>query len=153
MAFPAISEIHDIADTFCVLSPTHIITMPPPPRLPPTQGPLFILLPLTTNLQYLARSKLLLDAVIRKDTTLYESRWIISEDLNVEHFDASVSPQAEPGDIWTGRGQFLDHSSLVDFVHVSEKPRSGAPEQREQLRGDVFSIGFRESYLYVGWRQ
>ena len=112
--FPAISDRANIFDKFCALSLTYrsndFITMLAPlrdylgPRDPRT-SPLLC----TTKDHYLSRLRLLGD--LEPDQPGYgESRWITSEDVNVEHL-LNVFTSFDPvsDDAWDACGDFMRH--------------------------------------------
>jgi len=110
--FPAISDGPNVFDKFCILSLTYrfngFITMLAPLRdylrpKDPTSSPLLG----TTKEHYFTR----LSVSIRPDNPGFEeSRWIISEDLNVEHLlDLFTSINKNSKNIWDSCAGFLNH--------------------------------------------
>jgi len=86
--FPTVTHIQDIIDTLCILSLTHragsFVTMLAPLRnhlLP--KDPLSAPLLLTTKAQYFARLALITNTYV--DLGLSETKWVVSENTNVEH--------------------------------------------------------------------
>ena len=110
--FPTISNGPNMFDKFCVLSLTYrsdgFITMLAPLRdcLCPKDPTSSILLG-TTKECYLSR----LSVDIHPNKPGFEeSRWIVSEDVNVEHLlDVFTSIDVNSGDIWTACSGFIDH--------------------------------------------
>ena len=110
--FSTVSDAPHMFDTFCILSLAHrsngFITMLAPLRdhLRP-KDPMTSPLLNTTKKHYFARLSAKLDPGL---PSFGESRWITSEDLNVEHLldiFASVDPNSE--DIWDAYDDFLNH--------------------------------------------
>jgi tetratricopeptide (TPR) repeat protein len=109
---PAISDGPNTFDTFCILSLTYrsngFITMLAPLRdhlrpKDPTSSPLLH----TTMERYFSRFSTNLSP---GKPGFEESRWIISEDVNVEHLldvFTSIDPNSE--DTWDACGKFMDH--------------------------------------------
>ena len=110
--FPTISNTKNIFDKFCVLSLTHrsngFITMLAPIRdyLGP-QDPLSFPLLCTTRDRYSSR----LSIFVHPDEPGFaEARWIVSEDVNVEHLlDVFISLDQTGEDIWSACPHFMDH--------------------------------------------
>ena len=112
--FPAVPDIRDIIDRFCVLSLTSrsngFITMLAPirdhlsPRDPRTSALLC-----ATKDRYSGRLRLLGD--LEPDQPGFgESRWIISEDVNVEHLlNVFTSIDADSDDSWGACADFIAH--------------------------------------------
>jgi tetratricopeptide (TPR) repeat protein len=110
--FPTISDRKNIFDKFCVLSLTHrnggFITMLAPLRdylrpEDPTLSPLLH----TTKGYYLKHLSVHVDP---GEPGYEEARWIISEDVNVEHLlniFASIDPNSD--DIWDACTNFMRH--------------------------------------------
>ena len=112
--FPAIFDGPNMFDTFCVLSLTHrsngFITMLAPLRdyLRP-KDPTSSALLSTTRERYFSR---LSTHVHPNKPNFQESRWITSEDVNVEYLlDVFTSIDANPGDVWDWDvcGRFMNH--------------------------------------------
>ena len=110
--FPTISEGPNTFDTFCILSLTYrsdgFITMLAPLRdylrpKDPRTSPLLS----TAKECYFAR----LSTDVYPDSPGFEeSRWIVSEDVNVEHLlDVFTSIDANLEDIWDTCVNFMDH--------------------------------------------
>ena len=110
--FPAISERKNIFDKFCVLSLTYrhqgFITMLAPIRdyfVPrdPNSSPLIR----TTKGRYFTRLSVDLNP---GGPNFGESRWIKSEDVNVEHLlDVFTSIDESSDDVWEACVGFMDH--------------------------------------------
>ena len=112
--FPAVPDVRDIIDRFCILSLTSqsngFITMLAPIRdhLAPRDPRASALLCATKD-RYSARLRLLGD--LEPDQPGFgESRWIISEDVNVEHLlNVFISFDTVPDDIWAACADFIAH--------------------------------------------
>ena len=110
--FPSISNCRNILDKFCVLSLTYkskgFITMLAPLRdyLRPNDPKSSSLL-CTTKEHYLTRMSIKIDP----DEPEYEdTRWIVSEDVNVEHLlDVFTSVDASSDDIWEACANFMKY--------------------------------------------
>ena len=110
--FPTISNGPNTFDTFCVLSLTYrtngFITMLAPLRdyLRP-KDPMSSLLLGATKEYYFSR----LSAHIHPDEPSFkESRWIVSEDVNVEHLlNVFTSIDASSKNVWDACVNFMDH--------------------------------------------
>ena len=110
--FPAISDIHTIFDKFCILSLAYrsgdFVTMLAPLRdylrpIDPTQSPLLC----TTKELYFTRLSIRVDSPV---PTSRETRWITSEDVNVEHLlGVFTSTNADLEDVWDACTNFLAH--------------------------------------------
>jgi len=110
--FPTISNGTNIFDKFCVLSLTHrsngFATMLAPLRdylrpKDPMSSPLLC----TAKESYFARMTLALEP---GKPGYGEARWIMSEDVNVEHLlDIFTSIDANSGDAWDACANFVDH--------------------------------------------
>ena len=143
--FPTISNRTAIFDKFCALSLTYrsddFFTMLAPlrdylgPRDPRT-SPLLC----TTKGHYVSRLRLLGD--LQPDQPGFrESRWITSEDANVEHLlNFFTSSNQVPGNIWDACGDFMRHL----YWH---KPRSTV--LRSKIEG--LSDGHRSKPQYLFW--
>ena len=110
--FPAISNRTTIFDTFCVLSLTYrnngFITMLAPLRdyIRP-QDPMSSPLLCATKDRYFTR----MSVNLKPDTPVFrESRWIVMEDVNVEHLlDIFTSIDANAEEVWRACGNFITH--------------------------------------------
>ena len=110
--FPTLSDGVRIFDNFCMLSLTHrsngFITMLAPLRdhlcpKDPTSSPLLC----TTKDRYFSR---LLVHVNPNDPGFEETRWIVSEDVNVEHLlDIFASIDADLSSFWDACAHFINH--------------------------------------------
>ena len=110
--FPTISNRKNIFEKFCVLSLTYrsngFVTMLAPirdylgPRDPPS-SPLLC----ATRDRYLSR----LSVYVNPETLGFgETRWIVSEDANVEHLlDVFTSIEPHEDGIWNGCSHFMQH--------------------------------------------
>jgi tetratricopeptide (TPR) repeat protein len=110
--FPTIPNRTAIFDTFCVLSMTYrnngFIRMLAPLRdyLRPHDPMSSPLLSATKN-RYFARMSIQFD---RNTSVFQESRWIMSEDVNVEHLlDVFTSVDANADEIWGACANFMTH--------------------------------------------
>jgi len=110
--FPTISNRADVFDKFCILSLTHrtngFITMLAPLRdylspEDPKASPLLC----ATKEHYFARMSI----KINPDMPDFgETRWIISEDLNVEHLlDVFTTIDANSDGVWDSCAHFMDY--------------------------------------------
>ena len=110
--FPTISDRRSMFDKFCILSLTYrsdgFVTMLAPLRdyLHPKDLTSSLLLSMTKE-SYFSR----FSARIRPDKPGFqESRWIISEDANVEHLlDVFTSVDANSDGVWDACTRFMDH--------------------------------------------
>jgi tetratricopeptide (TPR) repeat protein len=110
--FPTVSDEPNMFDTFCILSLTYrnngSITMLAPLRdylrhKDPTSSPLLS----TTKERYFSRLSTLIDP---DKPGFKESRWIVSEDVNVEYLlDILTSIDASSEDVWDACDGFVDH--------------------------------------------
>ena len=106
---PTIPDRKKVFDKFCVLSLTYrnngSITMLAPIRdhfCPRDPGASLLLC--TTKNHYFTRLS------IRLDHNVGESRWIVSEDVNVEHLlDVFTSIDMNAPDVWDACSHFVDH--------------------------------------------
>jgi len=110
--FPTISNSANVLDKFCILSLTYrndgCITMLAPLRdylcpKDPKSSPLLC----TTKDCYFTRLSVSVDP---SAPGFEEARWIVSEDVNVEHLlNVFISIDAESGDIWDACAHFMEH--------------------------------------------
>ncbi|KAF9781749.1 hypothetical protein BJ322DRAFT_1111675 [Thelephora terrestris] len=110
--FPAIPGINTIFDKFCILSLAYrsggFVTMLAPLRdylrpTNPTQSPLLC----STKDLYLTRLAVVVDIDL---PTFGETRWILSEDANVEHLlDVFTFIDANSEVIWDACANFMEH--------------------------------------------
>ena len=110
--FPTIIDAKDILDKFCVLSLTHrsngFITMLAPIRdylgpKDPKSSPLLC----TTKVNYFSRLKANINPI---EPGFREARWIVSEDLNVEHLlDIFTSIDPTSSEVWKACAHFMQH--------------------------------------------
>ena len=110
--FPTISNRANIFDKFCILSLTYrnngSITMLAPLRdylcpKDPRSSPLLC----ATKEHYFTRLSV---SVCPGTPGFEEARWIVSEDVNVEHLlNVFISIDAELGDIWDTCAHFMEH--------------------------------------------
>ena len=110
--FPSIPNRKNIFNEFCVLSLTHrnsdFVTMLAPVRdylgpRDPQSSPLLY----ATGDRYFSRLSVYIGPQI---PGFGDSRWILSEDVNVEHLlDVSTSTNPDRDDIWIIRSHFIEH--------------------------------------------
>ena len=110
--FPAISNRKDIFDKYCVLSLTYrsngFVTMLAPIRdylypHDPRSSPLLC----ATKDRYFSRLSVDVDP---DKPGFREARWVVPEDMNVEHLlDAFMSIDPDKGDIWDACYHFIEH--------------------------------------------
>ena len=110
--FPTIPDGPSIFDTFCNLSLTYsghgFVTMLAPLRdylrpKDPTASPLLC----TAKDQYFRRLSVYLHP---GEPGFDESRWIVSEDVNVEHLlDVFTSIDVDSGEVWDACNEFMKH--------------------------------------------
>ena len=110
--FPTISNRRTIFDKFCVLSLTHrsdgFITMLAPLRdylcpKDPASSPLLH----ATKDHYFSRLSIHVDP---GEPGFEEARWIVSEDVNVEHLlDVFTTVDANSNNVWDVCGHFMEH--------------------------------------------
>jgi len=139
--FPTISNRANILDKFCILSLTSrnngCITMLAPLRdylcpKDPKASPLLC----KTKERYFTRLSV---SVGPNKPGFEEARWIVSEDVNVEHLlDVFISIDAESGDIWDVCAHFMEHLSwhkrrLVALGPKIEGLRDDHPSKPECL--------------------
>jgi len=150
--FPTVSNGTNILDKFCMLSLTHrsngFITMLAPLRdyLSPKDPKLSSLL-LTTKECYFTR----LSADIDPDRPDFaESRWIMSEDVNVEHLlDTFTTIDPNSDSVWVACANFMRylhwHKSrptiLQPKVEALPDDRHSKPECLSQLSMSIYSVG------------
>ena len=110
--FPTISNRRNIFDNFCILSLTYrnngFVTMLGPLRdyLCP-QNPMLAPLLCTTKERYFSRLSTRIDPT---KPGFEETRWITSEDVNVEHLlDVFTTIDANSGDVWRACAYFMVH--------------------------------------------
>ena len=144
--FPTITDITTILDGFCTLFLTYrnkgFVTMLAPLRdhlrpRDPMQSPLLR----ATREQYLARLPAIVDPFIPR---FGDGRWIVSEDLNVEHLlDVFTSIDAGSEAIWDGCVNFMNNLYWY-------KPRKTVLSSRvEQLPDDHCSTP--QCLLWLSW--
>jgi len=124
--FPTIPDGASVFDGFCTLSLTHrshgFITMLAPLRdyfcpEDPRSSPLLV----TTKECYFTRLSTNLDP---NTSSFGEARWIISEDVNVEHLlDVFTSIDADSKDVWDTCENFMCHLHWHKPRHVALGPK------------------------------
>ena len=110
--FPTISDAPNIFDGFCMLSLTYrsngLITMLAPLRdylrpKDPMSSPLLV----TAKECYFVRLSI---DIYPDEPSFGEARWIMSEDVNVEHLlDVFTSVDGSSQDVWDACAKFMDH--------------------------------------------
>ena len=147
--FPTISNGMDILDGFCVLSLTSrsngFITMLAPLRdyLSPRDPKLSPLLCAVKEL-YFARMSVDLDP---GKSDLKETRWIISEDTNVEHLlDVFATIDANSDDVWDACSKFMGYLTWHKPRTTLLAPKiEGLPDSHCHKPGCLVRLD-RESY-------
>jgi tetratricopeptide (TPR) repeat protein len=132
--FPTISNGANIFDKFCILSLTYrnngFITMLAPLRdhLSPKNPRSSSLLCATKEL-YFSRMAVNMDP---EEPNFGETRWITSEDVNVEHLlDVFTTIDADSDTIWKACGDFMEHLYWHKVRLVALKPKiEGLPDDR-----------------------
>ena len=130
--FPAIPNRADFFDTFCVLSLTHrnngFITMLAPLRdyLSP-KDPKSSLVLCRTKEHYFTRMSVTIDP---GEPNFGETRWIVSEDVNVEHLlDVFTTIDASSASVWRACADFMEHLYWHKERLVVLKPKiEGLPD-------------------------
>jgi len=135
--FPTISNRANVLDKFCILSLTYrndgFITMLAPLRdhlcpRDPNSSPLLC----KTKEHYFTRLSV---RVSPSAPRFKEARWIVSEDVNIEHLlDVFISINTESGDVWNACAHFMEHLSwhkgrLVALGLRIEGLRDGHPSK------------------------
>ena len=110
--FPTISDRENVFDKFCVLSLVYrndgFVTMLAPPRdYPSPKDPGLALLLCSTKDRYFGR----LTVDVEPDNPRFkEARWIVSEDVNVEHLLDVFTPIDGTGsNAWGACSHFMEH--------------------------------------------
>ena len=124
--FSTISDRINIFDKFCILSLTYrsngFVTMLAPLRdyLRP-KDPKSSSLLCTVKERYLTRMSIEIDP---DKPTFEESRWIVSEDVNVEHLlDVFTTIDANSEDIWDACANFINHLCWHKNRHIILGPK------------------------------
>ena len=150
--FPTISNGEDIFDKFCVLSLTYrsngFGTMLAPLRdylcpKDPKTSPLLC----ATRDHYFSR--LLVDTD-PDEPGFEETRWIVSEDVNVEHLlDLSISTDANSTEVWKACANFIRHLNWHKRRFVALGPKiEGLPDDHPSKPQCLFE--FSQSLNLVG---
>ena len=141
--FPTISDRTSVFDIFCNLSLTYqsggFITMLAPLRdyLSP-KDPKSSQLLCATKDHYFSRLSVLVHPA---EPGFEETRWIVSEDVNVEHLlDVFTSADADSDDVWNACAYFIEHI----YWH---KPRSVVLGPK--IEGIPDDHPFKPRYLYT----
>jgi len=150
--FPTISNRADVFDKFCTLSLTHwsngFITMLAPLRdyLSPEDPKTSPLLCVAKE-QYFTRMSIWIDPNM---PNLGETRWITSEDVNVEHLlDVFTTIDASSDSVWDTCVHFMDHlywhkkrlTILTPKIKGLSDNRRSKPECLYQLSRLFYSVG------------
>ena len=148
--FPSIPNTKSIFDGFCVLSLTHrsngFITMLAPIRdhLSP-QDPRSSPLLCATRDRYFSRLSVVVDP---NSPGFGEGRWIVMEDLNVEHLlDVFTSIDRNAGDVWHACDRFLQHLIWYKQRQTVLRPRiESLPDSHPHKPKCLFTLSwlFRE---------
>ena len=142
--FPAISNRTNTLDGFCILSLTYrsngFVTMLAPLRdyLRP-KDPKSSLLLCTTKEHYFTR----MSVVINQDEPSFgETRWITSEDINVEHLlDIFTTIDAKSDGVWDACANFVMHLSWHKRRLTILKPKlEGLPDNHHSKPDCLFSL-------------
>jgi len=142
--FPAISDRRTMFDKFCVLSLTHrsdgFVTMLAPLRdyLCP-KDPASSSLLQTTRDHYFSRLSTHVDP---SEPGFEEARWIISEDVNVEHLlDVFTTADANSHNVWTVCDYFMRHLLWHKTRLVMLGPKiEGLPDDHPSKPGCLFRL-------------
>jgi hypothetical protein len=155
--FPTISDGPNMFDTFCILSLTYrsngFITMLAPLRdhLCP-KDPMSSLLLGATKECYFSR----LSTEVHPDKPGFEeSRWMMSEDVNIEHLlDVFTSIDASSQNVWDVCAKFMDHLywhkprlvTLGPKVEALPDDHPSKPQCLLDLANSFFSVGNSVEY-------
>jgi tetratricopeptide (TPR) repeat protein len=142
--FPAISNVIGIFDRFCVLSLTYLsnsfITMLAPLRdhLHP-KDPKSSRLLSTAKEQYFARMSVNTDP---NKPGFEESRWIVSEDVNVEHLlDVFTTIDAKSASVWDACADFIRHLAHHKQRFIILGPKiEGLPDRHRSKPKCLFQL-------------
>ena len=159
--FPTIPDVKNVFDKFCILSLTYrsngFITMLAPIRdyLGP-RDPKSSLLLCATKDRYFNR----LSVDVNPDVPGFgETRWIVSEDVNVEHLlDISISIDPTVKDVWNACDNFIQHlywhkprqTVLGPKIEALSDDHPSKPEylsQLSQLSGEIGNQAERKRLL------
>jgi tetratricopeptide (TPR) repeat protein len=142
--FPTIPNRQNIFDKFCALSLTYqsstFITMLAPlqdylcPK-DPTSSPLLC----TAKKHYFSR--LSVDVNLGKPG-FEEAKWVISEDVNIEHLlDVFTSVNADSDDVWNACASFVEHLCLHKTRLVMLGPKlEGLPDEQPSKPKCLFEL-------------
>jgi len=159
--FPTISNRTIVFDRFCILSLTHrsngFVTMLAPLReyLSP-KNPESSSLLCTTKECYFTRMSVKIDP---NNPNFGETRWITSEDVNVEHLlDVFTTIDPNSGHVWSACANFVEHlhwhknrvTVLQPKIEGLPDDHNSKPECLFQLSSLIYSVGnFPESKRLV----
>ena len=109
--FPTIPNGRNIFDKFCVLSLTHrsgnFVTM-----LAPIRDYIYPKDPLSSPLLYITKERYCSRLLMNDNTDFGETRWIMSEDVNVEHLlGIFTSVDSDSDNVWEACANFASHLS------------------------------------------
>jgi len=142
--FPTISNRTDVFDKFCILSLTYrsngFVTMLAPLRdhlspEDPKTSPLLC----TTKGHYFTRMSVNIDP---NKPDFGDSRWITSEDVNVEHLlDVFTTADANSDDVWEACTNFMEHLYWHKKRLTILKPKiEGLPDDHRSKPGCLFEL-------------
>jgi tetratricopeptide (TPR) repeat protein len=144
--FPTISNRADIFNKLCVLSLTHrsngFITMLAPLRdylSPKDPGSSSLLC--TTKDQYFSRMSVNINP---NEPSLRESRWIASEDVNVEHLlDVFTKIDVNSDSVWGACANFVGHLTQHKKRLITLKPKiEGLPDDHRSKPECFFELSW-----------
>jgi len=168
--FPTVSNRADVFDKFCILSLTHrtngFITMLAPLRdyLSPEDPKTSSLLCMTKE-RYFTRISI---RIIPDMPNFGETRWIASEDVNVEHLlDVFTTIDASSDSIWDTCAHFMEHlnwhkkrltilTPKIESLPDDHRSKPGCLYQLSQLFGSVGNHVERKKLLVCAltiWRE
>jgi tetratricopeptide (TPR) repeat protein len=142
--FPTISNRTDVFDKFCILSLTYrsngFVTMLAPLRdylspKDPRTSPLLC----ATKTHYFIRMSVEINP---NDPKFAETRWIASEDVNVEHLlDVFTTIEANSDDVWYACANFMEHLCWHKGRPTILKPKiEGLPDDDGFKLGCLFHL-------------
>ena len=143
---PTISDRANVLDKFCILSLTYrnggFVTMLAPLRdylspKDPKSSPLLC----EVKERYFSRMSIYLDP---SDPEFAKTRWITSEDINVEHLlDVFTTIDAASSDVWEACENFMDHLSWHKQRLTILGPKiEGLPNDHSSKPGCLTELGW-----------